>query len=264
MKKQFILILILSGALLYGCADRLPEKETVTLPAPESSFAQQSDAAPQSDPSAAITETAEAPASIQDTDTANTDTDNTDTTNADTGDADTANAGTEDADTTNADTTNADTEDADTANADTEHMSDIPQSVASQPEEGTITDSGCYRVATSICSVEVERYAAQVRQQFLAHDWTAVASEIAYPVTISDITYNSGAAFLEASEKFEVNLDEAFFSALEAEDCIEMFCNYQGIMLGETGQVWIGEVLDENLVSQGLKIIAINGLTNMP
>lgn len=239
MKKQFILILTLSGALLYGCADRLPEKETVTLPAPESSFAQQSDAAPQSDPSAAITETEEAPASIQDTDT----------TNADTEDADTANAG---------------TEDADTANADTEHMPDIPQSVASQPEAGTITDSGCYRVATSISSVEVERYAAQVRQQFLAHDWTAVASEIAYPVTISDITYSSSAAFLEASENFEGNLDEAFFSALEAEDCIEMFCNYQGIMLGETGQVWIGEVLDENLVSQGLKIIAINGLTNLP
>ncbi len=239
MKKQFILILTLSGALLYGCADRLPEKETVTLPAPESSFAQQSDAAPQSDPSAAITETEEAPASIQDTDTTN-------------------------ADTANADTTNADTEDADTANADTEHMPDIPQSVVSQPEEGTITDSGCYGVATSICSVEVERYAAQVRQQFLAHDWTAVASEIAYPVTISDITYSSSAAFLEASENFEGNLDEAFFSALEAEDCIEMFCNYQGIMLGETGQVWIGEVLDENLVSQGLKIIAINGLTNLP
>lgn len=239
MKKQFILILILSGALLYGCADRLPEKETVTLPAPESSFAQQSDAAPQSDPSAAITETEEASASIQDTDTAN----------ADTEDADTANAG---------------TEDADTANADTEHVPDIPQSVVSQPEEGTITDSGCYRVATSISSVEVERYAAQVRQQFLAHDWTAVASEIAYPVTISDITYSSSAAFLEASENFEGNLDEAFFSALEAEDCIEMFCNYQGIMLGETGQVWIGEVLDENLVSQGLKIIAINGLTNLP
>ncbi len=244
MKKQFILILTLSGALLYGCADRLPEKETVTLPAPESSFAQQSDAAPQSDPSAAITETEEAPASIQDTDTANADT--------------------EDADTANADTTNADTEDADTANADTEHMPDIPQSVVSQPEEGTITDSGCYGVATSICSVEVERYAAQVRQQFLAHDWTTVASEIAYPVTISDITYSSSAAFLEASENFEVDLDEAFFSALEAEDCIEMFCNYQGIMLGETGQVWIGEVLDENLVSQGLKIIAINGLTNLP
>lgn len=239
MKKQFILILTLSGALLYGCADRLPEKETVTLPAPESSFAQQSDAAPQSDPSAAITETEEAPASIQDTDTANADTDNTDT-------------------------ANADAEDADTANAGTEGVPDIPQSVVSQPEEGTITDSGCYRVATSISSVEVERYAAQVRQQFLAHDWTTVASEIAYPVTISDITYSSSAAFLEASENFEVDLDEAFFSALEAEDCIEMFCNYQGIMLGETGQVWIGEVLDENLVSQGLKIIAINGLTNLP
>lgn len=234
MKKQLIPILILSSALLYGCADHLPEKETATLPASGASFAEQGDAAPQADPPAVITETEAGPGSVVNTDTADVSIANTDTANTD------------------------------TANADTADVSDIPQSVVSQPEDGTIADSGCYRVATSISSVEVERYAAQVRQQFLAHDWTAVASEIAYPVTISDITYSSSAAFLEASENFEGNLDEAFFSALEAEDCIEMFCNYQGIMLGETGQVWIGEVLDENLVSQGLKIIAINGLTNLP
>lgn len=156
---------------------------------------------------------------------------------------------------------NTDTANTDTANADTADVSDIPQSVVSQPEEGTIADSGFYRVATGISSVDVERYAAQVRQQFLAHDWTAVASEIAYPVAISGVTYSSSAAFLEASENFDGNLDDAFFSALEAEDCVEMFCNYQGIMLGETGQVWIGEVLDESLASQGLKIIAVNELT---
>lgn len=241
MKKQLIPILILSGALLYGCADHLSEKETVTLPAPGSSSEEQSDAAPQADPSAAITETEVDPASIVNTDTANTDTANVFTANTD--------------------TANTDAEDADTANTDTEDVPDIPQSVVSQPEDGTIADSGFYRVATSISSVEVERYAAQVRQQFLAHDWTAVASEIAYPVAISGVTYSSSAAFLEASENFDGNLDDAFFSALEAEDCVEMFCNYQGIMLGETGQVWIGEVLDESLVSQGLKIIAVNGLT---
>lgn len=216
MKKQLIPILILSSALLYGCADHLPEKETATLPASGASFAEQGDAAPQADPPAVITETEAGPGSVVNTDT---------------------------------------------ANADTADVSDIPQSVVSQPEDGTIADSGFYRVATGISSVEVERYAAQVRQQFLAHDWTAVASEIAYPVAISGVTYSSSAAFLEASENFDGNLDDAFFSALEAEDCVEMFCNYQGIMLGETGQVWIGEVLDESLASQGLKIIAVNGLT---
>lgn len=216
MKKQLIPILILSSALLYGCADHLPEKETATLPASGASFAEQGDAAPQADPPAVITETEAGPGSVVNTDT---------------------------------------------ANADTADVPDIPQSVVSQPEEGTIADSGFYRVATGISSVEVERYAAQVRQQFLAHDWTAVASEIAYPVAISGVTYSSSASFLEASENFDGNLDDAFFSALEAEDCVEMFCNYQGIMLGETGQVWIGEVLDESLASQGLKIIAVNGLT---
>lgn len=216
MKKQLIPILILSSALLYGCADHLPEKETATLPASGASFAEQGDAAPQADPPAVITETEAGPGSVVNTDT---------------------------------------------ANADTADVPDIPQSVVSQPEEGTIADSGFYRVATGISSVDVERYAAQVRQQFLAHDWTAVASEIAYPVAISGVTYSSSAAFLEASENFDGNLDDAFFSALEAEDCVEMFCNYQGIMLGETGQVWIGEVLDESLASQGLKIIAVNGLT---
>ena len=39
-----------------------------------------------------------------------------------------------------------------------------------------------------------------------------------------------------------------------------MFCNWQGIMLGETGQIWINEVLDEEYTSQGLMITAINDL----
>lgn len=44
-------------------------------------------------------------------------------------------------------------------------------------------------------------------------------------------------SILEASGSFDDNLADDFFTALEEEDCKEMFCNYQGIMLGETGQV---------------------------
>ncbi len=39
-----------------------------------------------------------------------------------------------------------------------------------------------------------------------------------------------------------------------------MFVNYQGIAMGE-GAVWIGEILDDNLVSQGLKVYGMNGVS---
>ncbi|MDE5700374.1 MAG: hypothetical protein K2I96_23725 [Lachnospiraceae bacterium] len=144
---------------------------------------------------------------------------------------------------------------ADTANSD-----EAPPSAAAEPEEGIVTTVSSYSAATGIPSAEVERYAAQVRQQFLKHDWTAVSAEISYPITIADVTYNNSTDFLNAAGSFEGNLDEAFFSALESEDCVEMFCNFEGIMIGENGQVWIAEVLDESFTSQGLKIIAVNGL----
>ncbi|MDE6220619.1 MAG: hypothetical protein K2G51_09360 [Lachnospiraceae bacterium] len=147
------------------------------------------------------------------------------------------------------------------SSADTADIDDISSGAVSQPEEGmAAADNGHYSAATDIPSAEVERYASQVRQQFLEHDWTAVSSEIAYPVTISGVTYHSSADFLDASGGFDSNLDETFFAALESEDCVEMFCSYEGIMLGESGQVWIAEVLNDDLTSQGLKIIAVNGL----
>ena len=148
-----------------------------------------------------------------------------------------------------------------TQDAETENVDNPVQNTASQPEETVTTaDDSYYSAATNISRADVESYAAWVRQQFLEQDWSGISSELSYPITISDITYNNSTDFLEASNSFDSNLDEAFFSALEEEDCAEMFCSWEGIMLGETGQVWIGEVLDAELHSQGLKIIAVNGL----
>lgn len=133
----------------------------------------------------------------------------------------------------------------------------------SQPEENNpVTGNDFYRAATNISSAEVELYAAQVRQQFLMQDWSAISSEISYPITISDITYENSKDFMNASDSFGSNLNEAFLTAVKNEDCVEMFCNYEGIMIGESGQIWIGEVLNADLSSQGLKITAINGLLN--
>lgn len=124
----------------------------------------------------------------------------------------------------------------------------------------TEADPDRYRAATNLSCTDVEDYAAEIKRMFLEHDWRAIASELSYPVVISGVTYNSSADFLGASSRFTLNLDKAFFSALEKEDCTAMFCSAEGIMLGETGQIWINEVLDEELNSQGLKITAVNGM----
>ncbi len=138
---------------------------------------------------------------------------------------------------------------------------DDSQSLAPKEEESiTTTDSDYYSIATDMSSAVVENYADQIKQQFLQHDWPAISEEIAYPITISGVTYNNSTEFLAASKSFDSSLDEAFFEALEEEDCKEMFCSWQGIMLGETGQIWIGEVLDEENASQGLMITAVNDL----
>lgn len=140
---------------------------------------------------------------------------------------------------------------------------DSSQNTSSQSEKNNpITDNGYYQAATTISSAEVELYAAQIRQQFLMQDWSAISSEISYPITISDITYENREDFLNASNSFGSNLNKAFLTAVENEDCVEMFCNYEGIMIGESGQIWIGEVLNADFSSQGLKITAINGLLN--
>lgn len=132
----------------------------------------------------------------------------------------------------------------------------------SDDAEGTdrMTDTDYYSVATGISASEVESYAAYIKQCFLAHDCEALSAELLYPMTIAGNTYEDSAEFLEASEGFEQNLSSDFFAGLEEEDCRQMFCNWQGIMMGSTGEVWLTEVLDEDDNSQGLKVSAINGM----
>ena len=135
------------------------------------------------------------------------------------------------------------------------------QAVESINSETNISvNDSYYSSATDISRTEVENYAAYVKQSFMEHDWLTISSEISYPITISGTTYPDSAAFLDASNNFDSNLNEKFFSYLEEEDCVEMFVNSQGIMLGETGQIWIADVLDDKSNTHGLKILAINDL----
>lgn len=132
-------------------------------------------------------------------------------------------------------------------------------SMPEQPEESELpAGEDFYRVATDIPASEVEAYARYIRECFLTHDWASIADEISYPITIADITYADKEEFLEASSDFAQSLSEDFFAGLENEDCNRMFCNWSGIMMGATGEIWIADLLDSELNPLGLKITAVN------
>ena len=123
--------------------------------------------------------------------------------------------------------------------------------------EGLDAYAGIYAVATDKSAWEVERFARKVKRQILARDFRGLCEEIAFPITVDGTVYQYREAFLGAD--FIQDPNPAFLDALQKEPCGNMFVNYQGIAMGE-GAVWIGEILDENLVSQGLKVYGMNGL----
>ena len=115
-----------------------------------------------------------------------------------------------------------------------------------------------YSLATGFSKNETEQYAEKVKQLFLDCRWDALAEEIRFPAMIDGTEVGTKEDFLKLD--LENGLNPYFFVELEEETCREMFCNYQGIMMGATGRVWIADVPVGNGSSRGLKIIAVNGL----
>ena len=112
-----------------------------------------------------------------------------------------------------------------------------------------------YAVATDEDSETVESFAAEIRQQILDKDWNGLADNTLFPITVAGVTYENKDAF--AAADWDSILGDSFIQAIEEESCENLFCNSDGIMLGN-GEVWFAEHLDDNFESLGLKVIAIN------
>lgn len=146
-------------------------------------------------------------------------------------------------------TTEADTDmDAENQNVDT--VEETPAG-----ESADTSDADYYAGSTNFSKSEVENFANVVKQQILNKNWSGLTENIAFPITVGDVTYTNSSEFMAAD--WNALLGEDFYAAIEKETCQDMFHNYQGIMLGD-GQVWIAEILDASGVSQGLKVTAIN------
>lgn len=113
-----------------------------------------------------------------------------------------------------------------------------------------------YEIATGFKKTVVEAYASEIRTQIIEQDWAGISEKIFYPITIAGTIYQNAEEFL--AEDWNRVMTKEFVQSIEAENCENMFHNWQGIMMGETGEIWFAEVLNDDLESQGLKIIAIN------
>ena len=122
-------------------------------------------------------------------------------------------------------------------------------------EPGETHNADYYSVCTNCTKSEVEQFAKEVREFIIAEDWERLSEYVVYPIILAGVTYEDSTSFLAAP--FEAHLDEDSIEAIHNESCTDMFCNYAGIMMGN-GEVWIGEVLNEDYSSAGLHVIGLN------
>ena len=117
-------------------------------------------------------------------------------------------------------------------------------------------DWNFYEDVSTLSKFEIEEYADFVISTIINGSWDELAREIVYPITIAGVKYENEEEYLAADKNNWSS--ENFMKDILNEDCDEMFYNWQGIMLGENGSIWISEVVNEEYGRGEMKIIAIN------
>ena len=121
--------------------------------------------------------------------------------------------------------------------------------VVTTPEETIRTPADHYSEVTDIPAEEVEAFARIIQYNMLQRNWEPLHSRVQFPVTIQDEEVTDWDTFdewMDAFSRYYVYTDR-----MEHETCRAMFCNWQGISMGN-GLFWINEVGGE------LKITAID------
>lgn len=147
-----------------------------------------------------------------------------------------------------------------TMNKTTHEMSDIEdyeERGSDESIQSSETEEDYYMMSTSLTAEEVEQFAAEIKNDILKYNWDALAEKISYPIVISGITVNNREDFLKLD--IDGNLNQKFVEAISAETCRKMFSNWQGVMMGATGQIWFGNV-DNGKGTSELLIIEINDM----
>ena len=112
-----------------------------------------------------------------------------------------------------------------------------------------------YMTSTGVTAEE--QFAEEIKNDILKHDWDALSEKISYPIVINGTTVTNREDFLKLD--IDGKLNQEFVEAIRAETCRKMFCNWQGVMMGDAGQIWFGNV-DNGTGTSELSIIGINNM----
>lgn len=133
---------------------------------------------------------------------------------------------------------------------------DIDNAPVTHSDTASEENDDFYKISTDFSKTDVEDFASLVKSQIINKDWRGLADHVVYPMTVGNRTYANRDEFVNAGWDSVLGTD--FYAAIKAEDCVDMFCSSLGIRLGETGQVWIAGVWDDDLGHTNLKVIKIN------
>lgn len=136
-------------------------------------------------------------------------------------------------------------------------VSDLENYEERGSDESSETEEDYYMLSTSLTAEEVEQFAVEIKNDILKNNWDALAEKISYPIVINGIMVNNREDFLKLD--IDGNLNQKFLDAISAETCRKMFCNWQGVMMGDTGQIWFANV-DNGKGTLELLIIGINDM----
>jgi hypothetical protein len=112
-----------------------------------------------------------------------------------------------------------------------------------------------FSMFTDMSNAEVRNFVDGVKSDILNEDWTSLAVKISYPIAIGSKTFETEDEF--ADYNIGSLLSDVFKISISETDCSNLFADYEGVMMGNGG-IWITEMLNEDMSSQGLKIYAWN------
>ena len=116
------------------------------------------------------------------------------------------------------------------------------------------TEEDYYMTSTGVTAKE--QFAEEIKNDILKHDWDALSEKISYPIVINGTTVTNREDFLKLD--IDGKLNQEFVEAIRAETCRKMFCNWQGVMMGD-GQIWFDNVY-KGTGPWKLSIIGINNM----
>ena len=124
----------------------------------------------------------------------------------------------------------------------------------------TVTDPDHYSAVTAMDKLQVETVVGfNVRTYYLSENWYAMADMIRYPITVNGTELADADAFL--GYMIDKTVSDSDRQAMMAEDFLDMFVNYQGIMMGD-GEIWLSYPNYGTDEEPRLEIIAINGIVS--